>query len=483
MRCRSKFVPPWDLQHWVNLEIPWSWVPPMKSAPQNNQAGGQSSAQTKGKGGATDWTGLLEVDKSGHIIQNTANVCTILLHDPELKNICYNTFRDSLDVTGPLPWKQVKKGFGDADWANLRNYFAKKYEITSVQMIRDAVLGTYSSERAYHPIRDYLESLSWDGTARIDSLLENYLGAENSEYTKQTIAITLIAAVARIYKPGYLFQTVLVLSGPQGIGKSTFFAKLFSPYYSDSLSLFDLRDKTGPEKLSGLWGIELSELSGLRKMDVETIKSFVSRSDDQYRRAYGTVVESHPRSCVIVATTNNANFLRDSTGNRRFLVVPVYGGTQKHPWDLTQNDVDQIWAEAVVRYNRGDSTILTETASQVARELQTVAMEEDAREGLVDNYLSILLPADWDKRSAEKRLMYYQNINGVMQEKGTVQRDRVSCLEIWVECLGKPRSDIRKNDSAELITILTKLGWHRVNSKTGKTNRGCYGPQITYERT
>lgn len=393
----------------------------MKSAPQNNQAGGQSSAQTKGKGGA--------------------------------------------------------------DWANLRNYFAKKYEITSVQMIRDAVLGTYSSERAYHPIRDYLESLSWDGTARIDSLLENYLGAENSEYTKQTIAITLIAAVARIYKPGYLFQTVLVLSGPQGIGKSTFFAKLFSPYYSDSLSLFDLRDKTGPEKLSGLWGIELSELSGLRKMDVETIKSFVSRSDDQYRRAYGTVVESHPRSCVIVATTNNANFLRDSTGNRRFLVVPVYGGTQKHPWDLTQNDVDQIWAEAVVRYNRGDSTILTETASQVARELQTVAMEEDAREGLVDNYLSILLPADWDKRSAEKRLMYYQNINGVMQEKGTVQRDRVSCLEIWVECLGKPRSDIRKNDSAELITILTKLGWHRVNSKTGKTNRGCYGPQITYERT
>lgn len=169
--------------------------------------------------------------------------------------------------------------------------------------------------------------------------------------------------------------------------------------------------------MSGLWGIELSELSGLRKMDVETIKSFVSRSDDQYRRAYGTVVESHPRSCVIVATTNNANFLRDSTGNRRFLVVPVYGGTQKHPWDLTQNDVDQIWAEAVVRYNRGDSTILTETASQVARELQTVAMEEDAREGLVDNYLSILLPADWDKRSAEKRLMYYQNINGVMQEK------------------------------------------------------------------
>lgn len=139
----------------------------MKSAPQNNQAGGQSSAQTKGKGGATDWTGLLEVDKSGHIIQNTANVCTILLHDPELKNICYNTFRDSLDVTGPLPWKQVKKGFGDADWANLRNYFAKKYEITSVQMIRDAVLGTYSSERAYHPIRDYLESLSWDGTAPI----------------------------------------------------------------------------------------------------------------------------------------------------------------------------------------------------------------------------------------------------------------------------------------------------------------------------
>ena len=215
----------------------------MKSAPQNNQAGGQSSAQTKGKGGATDWTGLLEVDKSGHIIQNTANVCTILLHDPELKNICYNTFRDSLDVTGPLPWKQVKKGFGDADWANLRNYFAKKYEITSVQMIRDAVLGTYSSERAYHPIRDYLESLSWDGTARIDSLLENYLGAENSEYTKQTIAITLIAAVARIYKPGYLFQTVLVLSGPQGIGKSTFFAKLFSPYYSCLLYTSDAADE------------------------------------------------------------------------------------------------------------------------------------------------------------------------------------------------------------------------------------------------
>ena len=237
-----------------------------------------------------------------------------------------------------------------------------------------------SSERLYHPVKEYLGSLKWDGTRRLDTLLIDYLGAEDTPYVRAVTRKTLVAAVARIYQPGIKFDSILVLNGPQGIGKSTLFARLGGQWYSDSLSITDMKDKTAAEKLQGYWILELGELVGIKKMDVETVKSFISRTDDKYRQAYGVNVESHPRSCIIVGSTNSdGGFLRDITGNRRFWPVQVTGCGKYHPWELT--DVDQIWAEAIERYNSGEELFLTGSLEDEAVSQQREVMEVDEREG------------------------------------------------------------------------------------------------------
>jgi predicted P-loop ATPase len=201
---------------------------------------------------------------------------------------------------------------------------------------------------------------------------------------------TLVAAVARIYEPGIKFDYILVLNGSQGIGKSTFFAKLGGAWFSDSLTVSDMRDKAGAEKLQGYWILELGELAGLRKIDVETVKSFITRTDDKFRQSYGINVENHPRQCIIVGSTNNiSGFLRDITGNRRFWPVRVSGG-KKSVWDM--EDVEQIWAEALLRYKEGEALLLKGDEELMALEEQRDAMEADGREGLIGDYLETLIP-------------------------------------------------------------------------------------------
>ena len=191
-----------------------------------------------------------------------------------------------------------------------------------------------------------MESLEWDGVERVDMLLIDYFGADDTPYTRAAIRKTLVAAVARIYKPGTKFDSILVLNGPQGVGKSTFFARLGREWFSDSLSISDMKDKTASEKLINSWILEISEMSGIRKTEVEVVKSFVSRQNDKFRQAYGVNVESHPRKCIIVGSTNSeGGFLRDVTGNRRFWPVHVPGTGVKHPWDM--DCVDQIWLSLI----------------------------------------------------------------------------------------------------------------------------------------
>jgi putative DNA primase/helicase len=239
-------------------------------------------------------------------------------------------------------------------------------------------------------------------------LLVDYLGAEDTDYVRAVTRKTLVAAVARIYEPGIKFDSILVLNGPQGIGKSTLFARLGKEWYSDSLSISDMKDKTAAEKLQGYWILELGELVGIKKMDVETVKSFISRTDDKYRQAYGVNVESHPRSCIIVGSTNSdGGFLRDITGNRRFWPVQVTGCGKYHPWELT--DVDQIWAEAIERYNSGEELFLTGSLEEEAVSQQREAMEVDEREGLVREYLERLLPETWDELSIYERQDYIRS--------------------------------------------------------------------------
>ncbi len=434
-----------------------------------------------------NWQVNLELNKNGTVKDTLSNITEILRHDEIFKSIAYNELCQTIDVNGELPWKQVKPGWNDSDLSQAKVYFDKKYGIWAPGKFKDALL-TASSERAYHPIKDYFSSLSsWDGVKRVDSLLIDYLGADDTIYTRSVMRKTLCAAVARIYEPGTKFDYVLILNGEQGIGKSTFFAKLAKCWFSDSLTLSDMRDKAGAEKLQGYWILELGELAGLRKMDVETVKSFITRTDDKFRQSYGVNVENHPRQCIIVGTTNSEKgFLRDVTGNRRFWPVPVRVG-KKSIWnDLTEDEVNQIWAEVIALYRAGEELILKGEANILAYQLQQEAMEEDDREGLVRDYLDTLLPKEWDEMDLFQRRNFLAGESEFGSETlvGTVKRTNVSIQEIWCECFGKKKEDIRRADSYEIKGILVKIGgWKRYSgNKSGKLRIPIYGSQVTYVR-
>ena len=431
-----------------------------------------------------DWQNQLELDRSGGVKDTLTNICIILRHDPNLQHIVFNQFKSMLDVTGKLPWPQVKPGWSDTDVACAKLYFEKTYGIWSPTKFKDALLAVTSAERLYHPIKDYLATLKWDGVPRLDTLLVDYLGAEDTPYVRAVTRKTLVAAIARIYRPGIKFDSILVLNGEQGMGKSTLFAILGKEWFSDSLSISDMKDKTAPEKLQGYWILELSELNGIKKVDVEVVKSFITRTDDKYRHAYGTTVESHPRSCVIVGTTNSdGGFLRDITGNRRFWPVNVTGHGKFHPWELTE--VDQVWAEAIEYYKQGEELFLKGEVAAAAYAQQRDAMETDAREGIVQEYLDRLLPEGWDKYDLFQRRNFLNgNEFGGQSEEGTVQRTRVCAMEIWCECFGKPREALKKTDSYEIEGILFKPGgWKRHNGNAqSKLRIPGYGLQKTYVR-
>jgi predicted P-loop ATPase len=430
------------------------------------------------------WQLELELNKNGTVKDTPTNILTIIRNDPRLKGVAYNQMTHLLDVNGKLPWKQVKPGWNDSDLANLKMYFDKHYGIWSPAKIKDALL-TAASERVFHPIKDYLEGLPvWDGTERVDRLLIDYLGAEDNPYTRAIMRKTLVAAVARIYEPGIKFDYILVLNGPQGIGKSTFFAKLGGKWFSDSLTVSDMRDKAGAEKLQGYWILELGELAGLRKIDVETVKSFITRTDDKFRQSYGINVESHPRQSVIVGSTNSTSgFLRDVTGNRRFWPVRVNHGKKK-VWEMT--DIDQIWAEALEKYKAGEPLILIGEEEKMAYEEQRDAMEADDREGLVEQYLEKPLPDKWHKMDIYERRSYLSGESefGETIPEGANIRTRVCCLEIWCECFGKERNAIRRADSYEIEGILMRLGgWKRYEgNKRGNMRFPIYNAQRAFVR-
>ncbi len=423
-----------------------------------------------------DWNKNLEIDKKGNIISSFSNFLLILKNDQNIQNIKFNILSNSIMVVDSIPWKQTKPGWSDADLAQLKGYFSDVYNIYSPSKVKDALL-IACDNRTYHPIKDYFNSLpKWDGIERIETLFIDYLGEEDSTYVREVARKMMVAAVARIYEPGIKFDSVPILNGPQGIGKSTFFSKLGNSWFSDSLTLTDMKDKSGPEKLQGYWILELGELAGMRKADIENVKSFISRTDDKYRVSYGVNVESHPRQCIIVGTTNAEDgFLRDITGNRRFWPIKVTGNSSKKPWDLKKEIISQIWAEALVLYYLGENLFLEGEASTLAQLYQVEAQESDEREGLIRAYLDTPIPEKWDDFDIGQRRDYLAGFNN----GGGVLRDKVCNLEIWSECLGKNPSDLRMSDSYSIASIMKKIeNWE----KQGRTAFPIYGRQRFYHR-
>ena len=426
----------------------------------------------------SDWKEKLKVTEKGALAQTIENAVIILRHDPQLRDcLAYNEMDHNIVSLQNLPWREIRGAsqWVDTDDAALRFYMERVYGMQGKDRIFDAV-NVVAQERAFHPVRDYLNGCEWDGVPRVDTLLIDYLGAEDNAYTRAVTRKTLVAAVARIYRPGCKFDYMLTLRGRQGLGKSALIAKLGGPWFSDTFTT--MQGKDAYEQVQGVWIMEVGELAGMRKAEAETIKLYISKQVDRFRPAYGRRLQEFPRQCVFIGTTNEAQFLRDTTGNRRFWVVDTPNDPTHDMWDeLTTETVKQIWAEAVELYNAGEKLYLPKSLEKVAREVQETYEEENPRAGIVADYLEKLLPTNWDEMDSYTRREWLESGS----EQGTVKRSTVCTLEIWVEALGGNPDRIDRYAAKEIRDIMTGLPEWRHQGNKQITARP-YGRQRYYKR-
>lgn len=441
----------------------------------------ERQAQAETEFSDEDWQTKLEIDKNGEVKNTLRNLTIILQNDENLKAIAFNQLADGMEINGEVPWKHPAKYWRDADDAQLISYIDSHYGAFSARNF-DIAVTKVADDRSYHPIREMFEALpKWDNTPRVETVLIDYLGAQDNPYVRTVTRKALCAAYMRIYHPGIKFDYITVLNGSQGIGKSTLIAKLGMSWFSDSLTLSDMNDKTAAEKLQGFWIHEIGEMAGMKKADLEKVKAFVSRQDDKYRASFGRRVTPHPRQCIFFGTTNSENgYLRDITGNRRFWNVRVSGKGQFKPWDLSEDIVAQIWAEVKEIAAKGERLYLDADLEEYAKQEQRDAMEQDEREGVVREYLDMLLPDTWDDMDIYRRRDYVRDREDPTRPAGVHQRERVSNIEIWCECFGKNKEDMKPSDSYALSAIMTKIGgWE----KSGSSVRlPIYGKQRVYVR-
>lgn len=430
-----------------------------------------------------EWKTDLEYTKSGKLLCNIANIILILENDPALAgHIVHDLFTGMDSAKDGLPWNKNANQWTDTDDANLRVWLEKHYDITGKEKIADALTAVLT-RHSYHPIRDYLSGLTWDGVPRLDRIIIDYMGAEDSELNRAMSRKHFVAAVARVFNPGCKYDYCLIMSGAEGIGKSTLLRVMGGKWFNDSITT--LEGKEGMEQLRRAWVVELGELSSIKRSDVEQVKAHLSKQVDIYRAAYARRVLEHPRQCVFCGTTNEALFLKGDTGNRRFWVIPVVAELRKYrDWsEAIRRDRDQLWAEAVHYYKQGEPLYLSEELEAQAKQRQQDFNDDndDPIVAMLDKYLNTLLPVNWDTMDIQARRSYLRDPDP-LQAEGTVKRDKVCAAEFICEQLGKDMAD---KDYKYLCRRVSKMigdrpEWERVSST--KHAAKLYGTQRGFRR-
>ena len=449
-----------------------------KKQPEGPVSGSHKDSDSEADDDA-DWMGLLELDKKGEIKPTTDNIVIIMQHDPALKNSIGgdDLFLQKPVKTGKLPWWDYNAnnpGWDDSDDAGLRYYLEKCYHVVAKGKVDDAIAFVHG-QNSFHPVRDYLAGLKWDGKERLDTIFIDYLGAEDNHYNRAVARKIFTAAVARVYDPGCKMDYMPVLVGKQGIGKSHLLSVMGGEWFSDSIT--SIQGKEGYEALQGSWIVEWAELSAAKKSDIESMKQFISKRDDRYRKAYARRVTDNPRQCVFIGTTNDDEFLRDYTGNRRFWPIGTDG-------DLATKDIfrdlpaerDQIWAEAVQRYHEHEPLFLPSELQTAAAEVQEEHTFRSVREDLVRDYLDRKLPENWKDMELYERIQWLEN----PANTGTVVREKVCLLEIWCEVFNGSKNSFTNADQREMKAIMDRVGWRKADAP-----RQCgisYGKQRVYIR-
>lgn len=425
-----------------------------------------------------DWRKQLTVNSQGTVEKSMRNLHVILGHDPRLEgHIRLNLFSGRVDVDGVLPWTRPgdTRNWSDEDTAHLRIFLEPLCGKCAKNDILDAVVAC-AGDQSYHPVRDYLNGLAWDGVPRLNTLLIDYLGAEDSDYTRTVTRKAFAAAVARVMRPGCKYDTMLVLIGGQGRHKSTILTMLGGEWFSSSLRTFD--KKEAMETIQGTWINEVAEMQAMVKTEVDAVKAFITNQTDYFRASYGRFAADHPRQCVFFGTTNSKECLIDTTGGRRFWPVDI---DQRHRKKNVFRDLpqerDQVWAEAVAYWKLGESLHLSPELETLARVVQEEHRQRHPWEGLISDFLAQEVPRDWSNWDLGQRQMFYSG--GARYEGELAPRQRVCAVEIWCEVLGKPKGDMQQRNTRELNGLLEILpGWENLGVRqAGKpyNKQRCFG--------
>lgn len=403
-----------------------------------------------------DWTSGLLKSQRGGILAVVANAIHGLTQDAAWSGvIAYDQFAERANAVMPTPWGKLGP-WSDTDDIRLAEWFQHRYVMVSPLIASQAVQAV-AVEHPFHPVKQYLDSLEWDRSPRIDTWLMQYLGAspngcsdadetaldDNGAYISAVGSRWLISAVARVMQPGCKADHCLILEGETGIKKSTALEVLASkPWFADEIAVIGTKDAA--QDLPGKWIIELAELDAMRRVEASAIKAFMSRSTDHYRPSYGRRSQDFHRQCVFAGTVNHYVYLQDETGGRRFW--PVRCGTIDI--DALARDRDQIWAEAYARYKAGYPWYLEtiDLARQATRE-QSHRYQQDP----------------WTDR---------------VMEWARVRPD-ISVLEVLTDCLKIDVGRLAPADGQRVGRILVAAGWERFRKRYGDRLEWRYQPPET----
>ncbi len=413
------------------------------------------------------WEDKLEIHNKTNLPLPTAENIELILSNGIWRGVlAFDAFGNTEVIRLPLPWRErlrpqesYEPWLGEDD-DRRDHWFNKVYKINASATIKKAFTEVTRRNR-FHPIIDYLEAQQWDGQARLEHLFVDYLGAASSGYVREVTRKMFVAAVKRLYEPGCKFDYMLVLVGPQGANKSTIIQMMAQRWFSDSLKSFETKE--AGEHLQSAWIFEFGEMAGMTKAEVDEIKQFITKRSDKYRVAYDRVITDFPRKCIFFGTTNNWNFLKDPTGNRRFWPVTIdpERRTKSVFTHLTDYEIGQIWAEALTAYRNGESIELSPEIDAEAKKIQGLHMEEDPRVGLIQEWLETEETDDMDRPTGQVR-------------------QRVCASQIWAECLGKRKGDMRPWEAREICDIMRRIpGW---GERKGKARLQGYGVQIVFDR-
>lgn len=425
------------------------------------------------------WLDRLDIDeKTMEFTDSINNIELIAKNDPVLQKVYYNSVFNRMEVlNGNLPWREVtpkENVFTEHDSTEARMHIEKHYHNLRLSVERfDFVMAKVIEYRRWNPVEEYLLSLEWDGVCRLE---ESLPGVIPTTYTRMVARKIFTAAVARILDPGVKWDHMLMIYGKGGLGKSHWIEKM-SRGWSDSLG--KIGDKDTVQKMFGTWITVADEGHALRRAGFDQLKEFITQTKDSIRLPYAKNMTSTPRHNVFWGTTNDHSFLLREEGNRRFLVVEAVNRCDFS--EMTDEYIDQVWAEAVHLYRSGESLVLDDTELKMAEGVRELYTQEDSLTGMIEEYVDTEVPDNWDQMNPLDR-MDFLNGGGVMADFGDSPDlvQHICAIQVWCEVLERRRGDSKPADISRISETLRNMsGWRQ--AATRLPIRG-YGRQVVFER-